>query len=57
MKSKEPAKSRKQAVIVKDLDARKNPKGGAPCTSKIGTLKIQPTDDCNSALQGVSTTR
>jgi hypothetical protein len=29
MKSKESAKSKKQTIIVKDLKAKKNPKGGA----------------------------
>jgi hypothetical protein len=29
MKSKESAKSKKQPVVVKDLKAKKNPKGGA----------------------------
>ena len=58
MKSKEPAKSKKQPIIVRDLNSKKNPKGGAPCTTmKLGTLKIQPLGDCNSGLQGVSTTR
>jgi hypothetical protein len=32
MKSKESAKSKKQTVIVKDLKAKKNPKGGAAGT-------------------------
>jgi hypothetical protein len=29
MKSKEPAKSKKQPIIVRDLNSKKNPKGGA----------------------------
>ena len=29
MKSKEPVKSKKQSIIVKDLKAKKSPKGGA----------------------------
>ena len=38
MKTKESAKSKKQTVIVKDLKAKKNPKGGAAGTSV--TLKV-----------------
>ena len=32
MKTKQPASSKKQPVILKDLTTRKNPKGGAPCS-------------------------
>ena len=52
MKSKEPAKSKKQSIIVKDLKARKNPKGGSldgkhvswlgqPTTESLGNMKIK----------------
>ena len=58
MKTKESISTKKQTVTLKDLNSKKNPKGGAPCTTmKLGTPKIQPSDDCNSTLQGVSTTR
>jgi hypothetical protein len=58
MKTKATVSLKKQPIVVRDLDSKKNPKGGALCMAiKPGTLKIQPSDDCNSALQGVSTTR
>lgn len=44
MKTKESAKSKKQSIIVKDLKAKKNPKGGA-IYMKFGSVNtgVQPT--------------
>jgi hypothetical protein len=40
MKSKEPAKSKRQSVTLKDLKTRKNPKGGAVLPgARINTAK------------------
>ena len=52
MKSKESAKSKKQSIVVKDLKAKKNPKGGSmddkhkeylvqPTTQSLGFTKIK----------------
>jgi len=40
MKSKEPIKNKKQAVTVKDLKTRKNPKGGTPAHIATGGYTI-----------------
>ncbi len=57
MRTKASVGINKQAIVVKDLKTSKNPRGGAPCTIKLGTFKVLPSGDCNSGLQGVSTTR
>ena len=59
MKTKESVSTKKQSVIVRDLKTRKNPKGGAPILPSHSNIlhNSQPKDDCNSSLQGVSTTR
>ena len=58
MKNKESVSTKKQSVTVRDLKTRKNPKGGAPIvTSRSNIKRPSAMDDCNSSLQGVSTTR
>ena len=52
--------AKKQSVVLKDLKARKNPKGGFNGTTTILTKTSgasPPPGECNSVLQGVSTTR
>jgi hypothetical protein len=40
MKSKKTARNKTQAIVVKDLRARKNPKGGrADIFAKLGDIK------------------
>ena len=40
MKSKKTARNKKQTIVVKDLSARKNPKGGrADIFAKLGDIK------------------
>ena len=59
MKSKQAAGSKKQPIVVKDLTSNKNPQGGftVKFTNSLGKTPSGPPTDCNSALQGVSTTR
>jgi hypothetical protein len=59
MKTKESASSKKQPIVVKDLTSNKNPQGGVVLKgwSNLGKTPSGPPTDCNSALQGVSTTR
>ena len=56
MKTKAPVSIKKQSVTVKDLKTRKNPKGGAAINIYRSNIK-HPSNDCNSGLQGVSTSR
>ena len=40
MKSKKPARNKKQTIVVKDLNPKKNPKGGATdIFAKLGDIK------------------
>ena len=39
MKTKQSASNKKQAIIVKDLKTRKNPKGGAPIVTSRSNIK------------------
>jgi hypothetical protein len=41
MKSKQAAGSKKQAIIVKDLKTRKNPKGGALLAWETHEIKVK----------------
>ena len=51
MKSKEPAKSKKQAVTLKDLKARKNPKGGLG-TNALNTISAATGRVLNCSMPG-----
>ncbi len=59
MKTKESVGGKKQAIVVKDLTSKKNPQGGftIKLTNNLGKTPSGPPTDCNSVLQGVSTTR
>jgi len=59
MKNKASVSTKKQSVTVKDLKSKKNPKGGAPILPSHSNIlhNSPPMDDCNSTMQGVSTTR
>jgi hypothetical protein len=50
MKSKESAKSKKQSVVVKDLNAKKDPKGG----SVKAVYEVVNTNPSRSNAQPVS---
>ena len=56
MKSKESAKSKKQSVVVKDLKARTNPKGGLSHAAIAGivveTKTVQPTNSISDQAAG-----
>ena len=39
MKTKAAASNKKQAIIVKDLKTKKNPKGGAPINTSRSNIK------------------
>jgi hypothetical protein len=57
MKSKSTSSPKKPAIVVKDLKASKNPKGGASINTSRSNIKHPGLADANSAMQGVSTTR
>jgi len=58
MKTKESVSAKKQSVALKDLKTKQNPKGGAAINTSRSNIKHPSAmDDCNSSLQGVSTTR
>jgi hypothetical protein len=59
MKTKASVSSKKQPIVVKDLTSKKNPQGGftIKLTNNLGKTPAGPATDCNSTMQGVSTTR
>jgi hypothetical protein len=59
MKTKQSDSNKKQSVVVKDLKAKKNPKGGFTIGSISGTKtsKQSSAPDVNTSLGSVSTTK